>query len=374
MPRVGLRDVRGYLADVMARGIWKIAMLAALLAAIFAAPARAGTYDVTTCSPSGLGGVNHAWNYAVRRLDQGALNNNEPRAYLVDTSCTDQNGLWIRTNPAFGEKSSWGVWANWEFTAPPNALVVGLKLWRYSRVWQTDNGDKAGRWDTHVWQDSLVELGGEIGGTLGPDQCKPGFAGFSNPCVRGAPGFGANAMSSYVLATPVVGLGIVCASDKGMLDWCRQVGPDSGPAGQFAMRAAVVTVRDDVAPTVQASGSLLDPGWRLGNETITFNGTDNTGIRSAQLLLDGQLRASKDFSCDYTYATPCASVSKQSLSLRSAPITDGTHQVQLVVTDAAGNTGTFGKTVSIDTHGPVAVLKRASGKAITVSVGDGSGS
>src|SRR3954447_3817215 len=162
MQRVRLGVVRGYEADVMARGIWKIAMLAALVAALGAGPARAGTYDVTTCSPTGPGGVNHAWNYAVRRLDEKGLENREAAAYLVDTNCTDQNGLWIRTNPGFGEKSSWGVWADWEFTAPPNALVVGLKLWRYSRVWQTDNGDKAGRWDTHVWQDSLVELGGEI--------------------------------------------------------------------------------------------------------------------------------------------------------------------------------------------------------------------
>src|SRR4051812_46016146 len=114
MPRVRL----GYLAEVRL----KIGSLAALLAAVAAlgwtVPARAGTYDVTTCSPPGPGGVNHAWTYAVRRLDEGALNN-ESAAYSVDTHCTDENGLWIRTNPAFGEKSSWGVWAEWEFTAPP---------------------------------------------------------------------------------------------------------------------------------------------------------------------------------------------------------------------------------------------------------------
>jgi hypothetical protein len=140
------------------------------------------------------------------------------------------------------------------------------------------------------------------------------------------------------------------------------------------MRAAVVTIRDDVTPTVRTSGGLLDDGWRLGNEAITFSGTDNTGIPSAHLLLDGQVRVIKEFTCDYTYPTPCSNVSGQSLSLGGAPLTDGAHQLQLVLTDAAGNTGTFTKPVLIDAHGPSAVVTRASRKAITVSVNDGHGS
>ena len=367
--------MREYLADVMARGIWKIATLAAIAAAMCAAPARAGTYDVTTCSPSGPGGVNHAWTYAVRRLDDKALYDTEADGYLHDSACTDPLGLSIRSNYNATRDTWWGTWAAWEFSAPANTTIVGLKLWRYSRVMQTAaNGDNAGRWETLIHQDLLTRGGGEVGGTYGPDQCKPGFAGYPNPCSHGARGFGSDAFVSYQLATPVLSLGIFCGTDAGTLQWCHPKASDGGPAGEFAMRAAVITIRDDVAPTVQASGALLDSGWRLGNETITYNGSDNAGIRSAQLLLDGQARAGKDFSCDYTYPTPCSNVSGQSLSLGSAPLTDGTHQLQLVLTDAAGNTATFTKTISIDAHGPVAVLKRAAGKAITVSVGDGSGS
>src|SRR3954447_19128584 len=99
--------MRGYWPSGMARRTWKIATLAAFVAAVaWAAPARAGTYDVTTCSPSGPGGVNHAWAYAVRRADTNPATAADAAAYLHDTNCTDPNGLWIRTNPAVGEKSS----------------------------------------------------------------------------------------------------------------------------------------------------------------------------------------------------------------------------------------------------------------------------
>src|SRR4051794_38810456 len=100
MQRVRLGVVRGYGADVMTRGISKIAMLAALVAALCAGPARAGTYDVTTCSPSGPGGTNHAWTAGtVMRLDSKPPAPNDIASYDITGSCAG-GGITVRSGTA----------------------------------------------------------------------------------------------------------------------------------------------------------------------------------------------------------------------------------------------------------------------------------
>jgi hypothetical protein len=132
----------------------------------------------------------------------------------------------------------------------------------------------------------------------------------------------------------------------------------------------VVTIRDDAAPAIETAGSLLEAGWRRGDSEVAWSATDNTGVRSARLLLDGQERNRDTLSCDYSFPTPCSNATNRRLGLGSAPLTDGQHQLQFVAEDAAGNTTTVTRTVALDAHGPEVTLSRASGKTITVTVGD----
>jgi hypothetical protein len=352
------------------RGLVAAALGAAALL-LGAGTARAGTYDVTTCSPSGPGGVNHAWTFAVHRVDGGAPTSSDLAGYVHDESCLAPSGLSIRSNSAAGDRlATWGTWAIWEFAAPPGTEIRKLMMWRYANVARTNTGSDEGRWDVFAREAPVNGGGPEIGGTFGPDQCKPGFVAFPNPCIRGARGFGADAVSNDDLATTGLGFGIACDTDTADLHGCHTAA-GAAPLGEFAMQAAVVTIGDDSAPAVDAAGGVLDPGWQHPDAQLTWSASDNVGIRDARVLLDGQQHGQESFACDFTYPLPCANVASHTVGLGDAPIADGQHQLQLVVDDAAGNPATITQTVSFDSHGPDVTLTRASGKTIAASVTDG---
>jgi hypothetical protein len=323
------------------------------------APAAAGTYDVTTCSTSGPGGVNNAWTTGtVGRVDFGPPNANDLASYDAVGSCA--TGGLVMQSGGGTQLASWGTSRTFDFVAPAGTQIARLVLWRDASVRQTSAG---GRWATSAF----IGDGSPLGGPFGPDQCKPGF-GFPNPCATGAPGFGANAISRYDLATSALHLGLECGSDNGQIAGCDT----PGPQGYFRLKAAVVTIRDDTSPRLEVAGSLLDDGWHRGDADLAYTATDNTGIRAARLLLDGTVRSREDVTCDYTRPLPCANASNRRLGLGGDPIPDGQHELAVVVEDAAGNpTATAGRTVAIDSRGPDATLTRASGRTITVSVADG---
>jgi hypothetical protein len=343
----------------------RCAGVALLLLILIAAPAEAGTYEVKTCSPTAPGGVNNAWTYAVAPIS-GSLTQEQAAGYVHDDSCTARDGLAIRANTAGGDHLAfWGVAATWEFTAPPDTQIVAAKLWRYARVAQTDTGNSEGRWETLA----QVPFGAEIGGPLGQDQCKPGSLGYPNPCIRGERGLGPGALSSFEAVTKKLSFGLFCGTDKGTIQGCH-TGPSGAPLGEFALRASVVTIRDEVAPAVTAGGSLLADGWQRGDASIDWAATDSAGIRTSRLAMDGQEMTRTDVPCDYTFPAPCPPSKSGTLGMGTTPIADGTHQLHLVVDDAAGNPSAMTRTVKVDSHGPTAVLSRASSRSITVTASD----
>jgi hypothetical protein len=93
-----------------------------------------------------------------------------------------------------------------------------------------------------------------------------------------------------------------------------------------------------------------------------------------QMIVDGAERARVDESCDSTRPVPCPASPSGTFSLGNAGVPDGTHTVSVVATDAAGNVSTETATVAYDGNPPAVVLRRASGRTITVQLSDaGSG-
>ena len=78
------------------------------------------------------------------------------------------------------------------------------------------------------------------------------------------------------------------------------------------MFGATVTVNDPTAPKVdRVFPTGLNAGGAVGgDEPLTFDATDNSGIKRAEIVdvTPGRRRRSsgrKDFACDYSYAAPC---------------------------------------------------------------------
>ena len=106
--------------------------------------------------------------------------------------------------------------------------------------------------------------------------------------------------------------------------------------------SATVTVSDPTKPSIDrvlATG-LGAGGLVGGEEPLAFDASDNSGIRSAQLV-DATpggpetVVGRKEFACDYSYAAPCPQASGAEITPSGLPA--GQRLLKVQVTDAGGN-------------------------------------
>jgi hypothetical protein len=337
----------------------RFGLVFAALFLVLAASARAGTYDVVTCSPSGPGGANNAWVRGPVLRGFGEVTPQIAAGFTFLDDCATV-GVMVRsgrTTPFAG----WLTYNHLQFTAPTDALITRLVLWRQSLTQTTPAG---GSWRINA---TLAD-GSELGGPSGPDQCKPGLAFQPDPCTIGRPGFGEDTISRYDVSTSRVRLGLQCTSE-GATYSCDTEGSEDALAF-FRLKAAIVTVRDDTLPALDVRGGVVDPGWHRPDAAVAVTSTDNSGVRSVRLLVNGQEQNRVDLPCDYTRPRPCPDADARQLVLGTA-VSDGRQSVQVVAEDAAGNLSTLTRDVQIDGSSPGATLTRASGRTITVRVSDG---
>lgn len=97
----------------------------------------------------------------------------------------------------------------------------------------------------------------------------------------------------------------------------------------------VENVADTVLPTVSISQPADGEVWPTrGSASISVNASDNVGVSSIQILLDGSVR------------NTCTNVTTCSTSVNLKKIADGDHTIEARATDAAGNTANTQITVT----------------------------
>jgi hypothetical protein len=254
------------------------------------------------------------------------------------------------------------VGGSFNFTAPANTTSVAVRATRYGHGEALADDPNtaepdAGRWDLYL-QDASGSL---VGGAFGPEQCKPAPG---QPCTIGGP-LGTDT-GEIRLATTALKWGFLCGADTVQSCYTSN---GTTPYAKFLLYGVSVTIDDRTAPAATLAGDLLAAGWRKPTDTLTWSASDNTGIRSGQLFVDGAPVTTANSKCDATRTVPCPNVAATPIA--AAGLSDGGHELKLVATDSAGNPATVIKTVNVDGNGPSAVVSRASGKAITLSVTDG---
>ncbi len=104
------------------------------------------------------------------------------------------------------------------------------------------------------------------------------------------------------------------------------------------------TLEDAVPPTATINGgSLAGGGPVAGEATLQFTATDGqSGVREAQLLIDGSAVATTSYSnqCSYTSFAACPQFQVNSMTWNSSTVPNGEHRAALRIVDAAGNTQT----------------------------------
>ena len=168
---------------------------------VLAGSARAGTYDVVTCSPNGPGGVNNAWVVSpVENMNGPPDPAHQPGFSLVESCAT--GGPMIRSGVS-ASFSYWGTWQDLEFRAPADTQIARLALWRHAYGQGTASG---GNWRMRA----IVDTDTPLGGSFGPDQCKTGEPFHPTTCRVGGAAYGDAAATRYDLAATRLRVGLVC--------------------------------------------------------------------------------------------------------------------------------------------------------------------
>jgi hypothetical protein len=343
--------------------MWVRALLAAVLfLTVSAAHASAGTYDVVACNAPGANGVNNSWRTVTEALPGVTI---MADAFDFGTSCSP--GLYVRSHSPEQRTANWTNTGAFRIDAPAGTSIVAVRATRYDEVRSSADDPNTATAENGDWDVLLSGDGFLVGGEFGQEQCHSEGPGI---CTKGERDVGSDTGLIRVAPTPFLRWGVSCGGAP--YPQCfANAGPGFGnySLGIFWLYGATVTIEDLTSPSAALGGDLLGAGWRKPSEALTWSASDNTGIRRRQLLVDGVEVARGDSSCDATKTIPCPNASAAPVS--PGPIADGRHELRFVATDSAGNPTTVTKSVDVDGNGPTAVLSRASGKTITVSVSDG---
>ena len=225
-----------------------------------------------------------------------------------------------------------GQVATWGFAAPVDTYIANATLWRAAHpdtqsgvaYWHVDSDeDRAGagpRLETCMdW---------EV-----PD-CK-GVGSFDAPLAPG------NRVDFSGMRATMLGANLRCGGAPP--DPCQS-------SARFKIFGVRIGLLDERAPEVtDVSGTLTGAGPPLeGPKTLSFAASDRGGgISTVGVLVDGVERATRPAGVPahecrppYTSRVPCPLGTTAAVSLDTASLDDGTHEVAAFATDVSGNRGT----------------------------------
>jgi hypothetical protein len=100
------------------------------------------------------------------------------------------------------------------------------------------------------------------------------------------------------------------------------------------------TLEDTSPPTATINGGALADAVVSGTASLQFTASDElSGVREAQLLIDGHPVVTHSYSnqCTYTSFAACPQSQTDTMTWETGTIPNGEHQLGLDITDAAGN-------------------------------------
>lgn len=285
-------------------------LAAAIVLAADASSASAGIYTVTSCHTD-TGKVNNAWTYETTKPSAFIFANNcsNGEGALLPSGVDTRNSLVLQSQ--LGLHGS-GSQAALVFAAPLGTTTTQIS---YDRQLQVFNSD--------FWTSRLQTAEATI------ESCKlsPGWS----VCTLAGIGFFGS------LHSPVLRLELVDSSNQGS-------GGGTSSSASAVIREISVQITDNTLPAANTlSGSLVGASNVTSGGTVTVGGSDSTGIKRVEVLLDGQLVDSTANVCNYTYRAPCALTStsfSSTFNVGTAALAAGSHTLTGRVVDAAENVAT----------------------------------
>ena len=234
----------------------------------------------------------------------------------------------IFATPRTGTATPDGESAAWRIAAPAGLMLTRLDVQRYL-------GTRRASWKVHVRTGEGVLL----------EECKlDGEA----ECSRGDP-TGDTATSYSGFATRSVTFAIECDTDPVGATCSGR----STPQAWIAIYSSVALVDDPAVPVVEPlAGALLGPGWHNEAGRVAMAASDVSGIKRLRLLAGDTVLYDQMQSCDFSRMQPCPTSKRESVTLETSALSDGTHELKAVATDAADQPATATAVLRIDRHAP----------------------
>ena len=285
-------------------------ILAASLAfglGIGAAPADAGTFQVSQCNTVGLTPASPA------AMHNAAWSNSGATSYIG--GCTGNgDGLHVWYG---NRRLAHNETANRDFHMPSamaNTTVASIRV-AYTANQQTTSTNPA-YWSIYAAGSLLLQRN------------------LFN---------GSDANNGVLLTTPagtrVVQIGTYCspANGPGYCNW-------TGDA--YVLDGLTFNLEESAAPTGDATGVLLDAGAQAGTRPLDVTASDiDSGVRRIAVTLDGVDAGSIDLSadCRVDRFSPCPTDVAKSIDVDTTTVPDGSRLLRVVMTDLAGNSRTVNK-------------------------------
>ncbi len=309
-----------------ARGTSSMTTAIRLLAVILvcfsaaAAPAFGGNYEVRACDAA-PDYVNHSW---LPESNHGGM-----AIYPDCPSGGFDTGLVIRhVGSPSGYTVPSGAAARWWFSAPAGASIVGVRMNARFEQW------------SHRWQVGLSN-----GSTL-LDGCWAQPTNTGGACGS----YSTEAEYTPVPHSPTIYTEMYCVYGPCPVSWNANT-----PGNVWAraiLSSVTVTIADGTLPGVSITGGgAVAGGWRRGVQGVSFDTSDNVGIKYVRVLVGDREAARQDRPCDFTQRAPCTN-RPGSLEFNTANFADGKHTLSVQSTDGADNTGGASRELLIDNTPP----------------------
>lgn len=304
---------------------------AAAIAAAAPSAAHAGTYPSYACDVPGIN---------LPAPTKGAWTNYDSSGHIQHwDSCGSQSGRggasWFQINYPYGvlaQNTGVGVELQIPASGPLSAISIDRVI-----DWTTTQLTAQGAGQAPAYG---LNTAGSISSAPGGDTS--GFDGIGTTGAGHDSGpLAANAKNHRI--------GVYCAYMGGGYGNCTL------PSPFLRVRGLKATLKEGVQPSGSIDGgSITFDGPLKGTKTLSYTGSDGeSGIERVVATLDGIIVASKSFArdltqpvaqqigeCDYVGLRACPASASDTLSVNTASVPDGSYELGLRVTDAAGNTRT----------------------------------
>ena len=296
---------------------WSLIVATAVVIAGLASPeiAGAGTYEVKACDDA-PGGSSNGWE-----VFQG--NGGMAASKICPSNGDQRRGLYTRTT----DTDVSGGEVSIRFEAPDDTRLRELR----ATLRINTKGAEPGTFGVGIQDDRRnLRFGCEAG------RCTRNVPG-------NGPGGGRETISLDGAASVEVFTRCTASND------CSFSGSDNDIFA--AVYGATVVIEDETAPELNAKGGSLAPGAnpvQKGIADVVFDASDNTGIKSARLLVDGNEVDSDTYAYDETEPVPAENQSDRRLVIDTRRLSEGPHTAQLVVADSGGNEESYEKSIIVD--------------------------